>query len=70
MLDANQTPCLQELQFDLYDYDPHGMEGQPTTVSPMHSHYLLLILKANSKETQSLDWHAISHVDLMSLFSV
>ena len=27
----------QELQFDLYDYDPHGMNGQPATVSPIHS---------------------------------
>ena len=69
MLDAKLNPCAQELQFDLYDYDPRGMEGQPTTVSPMHSHYLL-ILKANSKEPQSLDWQVISHVDLMSLFSV
>ena len=37
MLDADLNPCAQELQFDLYDYDPRGMEGQPTTVSPIHS---------------------------------
>ena len=69
MLDAKLKPCAQELQFDLYDYDPHGMEGQPTTVSTIHSGGLTT--NFNSKEPQSLDWHAtISHVDLMSLFSV
>ena len=42
MSDAELKPCAQELQFDLYDYDPRGMEGQPTTVSPMHSSGLVL----------------------------
>ena len=33
-------PFAQELQFDLYDYDPHGMNGQPTTVSPIPDSFL------------------------------
>ena len=37
ILDAKLMPFAQELQFDLYDYDPHGMNGQPATVSPIHS---------------------------------
>ena len=36
-LDAKLMPFPQELQFDLYDYDPHGMNGQPATVSPIQS---------------------------------
>ena len=37
LLDTKLMPFAQELQFDLYDYDPHGMNGQPATVSRIHS---------------------------------
>ena len=37
LLDTKLMPFAQELQFDLYDYDPHGMNGQPATVSPIQS---------------------------------
>ena len=71
MLDAKLNPCAQELQFDLYDYDPRGMEGQPTTVSSI---YLLSQCQFDPK-SQSLviGWQTfftISLVELMLLFSV
>ena len=71
MLEAKLNPCAQELQFDLYDYDPRGMEGQPTTVSSI---YLFSQCQFDPK-SQSLviGWQTfftISLVELMLLFSV
>ena len=43
MLEAKLNPCAQELQFDLYDYDPRGMGGQPTTVSSIYLFFSVLI---------------------------
>ena len=40
ILDAKLMPFAQELQFDLYDYDPRGMNGQPATVSPIPDSFL------------------------------
>ena len=71
MLEAKLNPCAQELQFDLYDYDPRGMEGQPTTVSSI---YLFSQCQFDPKsKSLVIGWQTfftISLVELMLLFSV
>ena len=71
MLEAKLNPCAQELQFDLYDYDPRGMEGQPTTVSSI---YLFSQCQFDPKsQNLVIGWQTfftISLVELMLLFSV
>ena len=53
ILDANLMPFAQELQFDLYDYDPHGMNGQPATVSPNPFFQTHFSLRTHSQAVQA-----------------
>ena len=53
ILDANLMPFAQELQFDLYDYDPHGMNGQPATVSPNPFFQTHFSLRTHSQAEQA-----------------
>ena len=53
LLDTELIPFPQELQFDLYDYDPHGMNGQPATVSPNPFFQTHFSLRTHSQAVQA-----------------